>query len=99
MYNFKSVKKKGIDIYAWSTIAQFSDILHGLNLNDHPVTSRRFCCIKSTGSKVKRFGLNIMIMTIAMTLVTLFSLKTMESLQNRIATHFQTNLLFSIRTV
>ena len=34
-----------------------------------------------------------------MTLVILFSLKTMESLQVRVATHFRAILLFSMRTV
>ena len=33
-----------------------------------------------------------------MTLTILFSLKTMESLQNGFATHFQVTLLFSMRT-
>ena len=33
-----------------------------------------------------------------MTLATLFSLKTLESLQNRVATHFQVTPLFSPRT-
>ena len=34
-----------------------------------------------------------------MMLAILFSLKKMESLQNRVATHFQTTSLFSMRTV
>ena len=34
----------------------------------------------------------------AMTLAILFSLKTMKSLQNGFATHFQVTLLFSMRT-